>query len=120
MKSRRRYLDKEAQKLMGMSEVRVYECHDGYAPKDHYYGVWWGGKQRWSVPRPWDANKGVLYQVGLSLRYKLQAEEQLEKVLEQSQLDEQEDAAQSEDLKGELFKECRRTLIDKPLYFYNK
>ena len=105
---------------MGMSGVRVYECKKSYNPKDHYYGIVWRDKERWAVPYPWDANKNVLYQVGLSLRYKAAAEEQFEKTMRYHELAEAEKQRDDESDKDQMVKECRRTLIDKPLYFYNK
>jgi len=120
MKSRRKHLDKEAKKLTGLPEVRIYECHDGYHPKDHYYGVVWRGKQRWSIPVPWDANKNALCQVGLSLRYRANMDEQFEKVMKYSEEAEAEEKRDDANDKDQMVKECVRTVEKKPLYFYDK
>lgn len=120
MKSRRMELDREAKRLMGMGGIQVYECKTGYHAKDHYYGVVWRGKQRWAVPVPWDANKHVLYEVGLSLRYRANMDEQFEKIIQQSEVDAEEQRRDNASDKDQMVKECKRTLIDKPLYFYNQ
>ena len=105
---------------MGMSGVKVYECYDGWGDKDHYFGIVWRDKQRWAVPYPWEANKRVLYDVGFSLRYKENMDEQFEKVMKYSEEAEAEEKRDDESDKDQMVKECVRTVEKKPLYFYDK
>jgi hypothetical protein len=120
MKYRRSYLDDQARSLMCMSSVKVYECFDGDTEKDHYFGIVWRDKQRWSVPFPWEQNKHVLRDVGFSLRYKESMDEQFEKIMSQSEQDKLAAERDTESDKEQMVRDSVRTAVDKPLYFYNK
>jgi hypothetical protein len=103
-----------------MSSVKVYECFDGDTEKDHYFGIVWRDKQRWSVPFPWEQNKHVLRDVGFSLRYKESMDEQFEKIMSQSEQDKLAAERDTESDKEQMVRDSVRTAVDKPLYFYNK
>lgn len=91
-KVRRENYDSEAKRLMGISGVQVYEVRNHPDPKRWYYGIVWGGKERYSVAMPWDANKNKLQRAGWSLRSELFQREQEEEMMngEQKLIDDDE------------------------------
>lgn len=115
MKSRCSKYDSDAKRLMGMSGIQVYECR---TRDDHYFDIVWRDKRRWSVPYPWEANKHVLVNIGLNLRYRVDAEEQFEKMLTATQRIEEEQKKDNAADEEVMVKDVCRTVIDKPLYFY--
>lgn len=118
MRSRRSRLDKEASRLMGMSGIEVYEERDDWGEEHHFYGIVWRGKRRWSIHVPWDANKYALEQVGRSLRRTADYEEAVEKLIRQSEDAEEKKKLEDADIREVMVRDVKRTVIDKPLYFY--
>jgi len=115
MKSRRSSLDREAKTLMGMSGVEVYECR---RMQDHYFDVVWRGKRQCSVAYPWEHHKHQLKNLGPKIRYRIDEEEELEKMLTATQRLEEEQKKDDTDAESVMVKDVCRTVIDKPLYFY--
>lgn len=100
---------------MGMSGAQVYEC---YRLQDHYFDIVWQGKRQCSVAFPWEHHKYELVDVGRNLRYRVDEEEKLEKMLTATQKIEEEQKKEDDDAEGVMVRDVCRTVIDKPLYFY--
>ena len=115
MKYRRRDLERDAKRIMGMSGVTVYECR---RIEDHCFDVVWRGSRRCSLPFPWDVNKGMLWKVGMSLRNRDEEEKRFEKALTASQRFEEERERDNESDKEVMVRDVMRTVDVKPLYFY--
>jgi hypothetical protein len=120
MLSRCDRLDDQAKSLMGMSGVSVYERRTGYTEVEHSYEIVWGGRKRWSVPAPWDENKWVLREVGMSLRSDLYNQEQFEKSIRATEKLEEDDAKEQQLMADDISKQTYRTAVENPIYFYNK
>ena len=98
-----------------MSGVEVYECRNAGS---HYFDVVWRGKRQWSVPFPWEPNKGVLQGVGLSLRYRADEEEKLEAAMNETTKWEAEQQRDNDDADECVIRDSKRTLVNKPQYYY--
>ena len=103
---------------MGMSGVEVYEVRNGWGIDDQYFAIVWRGRERWSIRHPWDVNKYVLGQVGRSLRRTADMEEAIEKSLRQSMEAEEKQKAEDADIRDVMVRDVKRTVVDKPQYFY--
>jgi hypothetical protein len=119
MKSRRKCYDADAKRLMQMSGVEVYEVRDGYGPEHQYYSIVWRGRQRWSISPPWDKNKYILIEVGRSMRRTADMEEAMEKALTRSEVEAEKRKLEDADIHDVMKRDVIRTVVDKPLYFYN-
>jgi len=104
---------------MGMSGVKVYEVRDGYGPDHIYYSIVWRDRERWTIKPPWDRNKWVLEQVGRSIRRTADMEEAVEKSIRQSEEAAEKQKIEDDDINGVVKRDILRTVVDKPLYFYN-
>jgi len=114
---RRRNLDDEANRLLCMRSVSVYEVKYGWEANQKYYEIVWGGRRRWSVPFPWDQNKSQLREVGYRLRNWIDEKERLALENSEKSLEEQ-DEREKQDALNIATKESYRTLVEKPVYFY--
>lgn len=120
MTARRKEYDREARRLMGMSGVMVYERRTGPTPIDWSFDIVWGGKRQWSVPFPWEENKHVLRDVGISLRNDLYVEEQFEKSLHAEEKLREHDENEHEQMAEDMVRDTKRIAVDRPVYFYNR
>ena len=100
---------------MGMSGVEVYERR---RLQDHYFDIVWRGKRQWSIGYPWEHHKWELKEVGQNLRYRIDEEERLEKMLTATKRLEEEREQDDESDKEVMVRDVMRTVDVKPLYFY--
>jgi hypothetical protein len=110
MKLRREQYDDEARRLMGISGVKVYEVRNCDDESRWYYAIVWGGRERYSVRKPWDANRGKLEMAGWSLRSELFQREQEEEMMNSEQKLIDDDARQNADVEKEQISDAKTLL----------